>query len=144
MAEALLALTLWRPWPWSILYGPKRVENRPWKPPARIVGKYLALHAGKTWDDEGLGFIKDLVPDVPRSSDAHPLGIVGVVRVTGFRATTDLDPDEWAFGPYAWTLDEIVALPEPVPCKGAQGLWPVPLDVLARVREGYVRAKRAA
>jgi hypothetical protein len=39
------------------------------------------------------------------------------------------------FGPYGWLLEDVVALRETVPCKGAQGLWTVPPDVAARVLE---------
>jgi len=35
---------------------------------------------------------------------------------------------------YGWQLANIIALPTPVPCKGAQGLWPLPPDVLGQVR----------
>ena len=33
------------------------------------------------------------------------------------------------------TLDEVIALPTPVACRGAQGLWTVPADALAQVIE---------
>lgn len=38
------ALTLWRPWAWAIIHGPKRVENRTWKPPASFIGKRIGIH----------------------------------------------------------------------------------------------------
>lgn len=58
----------------------------------------------------------------------------------------DLDSDEaraplaaaqrrWFFGPIGYVLRDVVALPEPVPCKGALGFWTLPADVEARVRE---------
>jgi hypothetical protein len=53
-------------------------------------------------------------------------------RMTGV-VTESADP--WFTGPYGWTLDDVVALPAPVPCRGAQGLWPVPDDVAALVIE---------
>jgi hypothetical protein len=48
--------------------------------------------------------------------------------------------DEYAFGDYAlgrygWFLRNIVRLPEPVPVKGALGLWTLPPDVLTLVKE---------
>lgn len=43
----ILALTLWPEWAWAICYLGKRVENRGWKDD-RLVGSYLALHAGKS------------------------------------------------------------------------------------------------
>jgi hypothetical protein len=80
--------------------------------------------------------------------------IVAVVRLAEIRPTSgergplggptyadwvhDLSPRERAFGNYApgrfgWVLADIQALAEPVPCRGAQGLWPVPADVAAAV-----------
>jgi hypothetical protein len=45
---------------------------------------------------------------------------------------------EWAFGDYGvgrygWLLANLQVLPEPVPCRGALGLWDVPADVAAAV-----------
>ena len=60
--------------------------------------------------------------------------IVAVARVAAFS-----DPAARA-SPWAvpeqepWRFDRVFALPDPVPCKGAQGLWRVPDDVAARVR----------
>lgn len=41
----------------------------------------------------------------------------------------------WMFGPVAYVLTDIVALPEPVPCKGRLGFWPVPPPVRAAMQE---------
>jgi hypothetical protein len=49
---SIRGLTLWRPWPWSILVGSKRIENRPWWH-KNVEGSWIALHAGKRWDDSG-------------------------------------------------------------------------------------------
>lgn len=154
--KPLRALTLHRPWPWSILHGGKRIENRPWRPWRSIVGERIALHAGLTWDASGAAFIKNLCPSMPMpDSDgqasswrAHPSGvIVGVGRIAGcieaskgpFRRTTELDT-RWFFGPFGWILEDVVALATPVPCRGAQGLWIPPPDVTARVLEQIGRA----
>ena len=41
----------------------------------------------------------------------------------------------WAVvGQEQWRFGRVFALPDPVPCKGAQGLWRVPDDVAALVR----------
>jgi len=37
--------------------------------------------------------------------------------------------DPWFVGPFGWVLSDVVVLPAPVPCRGAQGLWEVPADV---------------
>lgn len=39
----------------------------------------------------------------------------------------------WLVGRRAWALAEVQRLPEPVPCRGYQGLWDVPADVAAAI-----------
>ena len=61
-----------------------------------------------------------------------PGHVVAVVRITG----CDLDQrTPWDVpGQYHWRLDNVRALTEPVPCRGAQGLWRLPGEVDAAVR----------
>lgn len=40
------ALTIWQPWATLIMIGAKPYEFRSWKPPAWLIGKRLAIHAG--------------------------------------------------------------------------------------------------
>lgn len=161
---ALKALTLWRPWPWTIFdlppgYGvdPKQIENRPWAPPPSIIGKPIALHAGKTFDDDSAesiaaeldaeltedGLKLDL-PDIVFRKELHPIGIVGLVTVArwfrfekGRYSGGEPPPRQtiWTFGPCCWVLTNIRPLREPVFCKGAQGMWLVPPEIERRVRE---------
>jgi hypothetical protein len=51
-----------------------------------------------------------------------------------------LDLERWFFGPYGWLMPERVAI-EPVPCRGAQGLWKLPPDVEAEVLRRYNESK---
>lgn len=39
----------------------------------------------------------------------------------------------WYQGPIGWIVVNRIALPKPVPCRGAQGLWTLPPDVEAAV-----------
>lgn len=135
------ALTLWRPWSDAIVRGPKRVENRTWCPPPGFLGELIAIHAGKKY---GFGSW-----DMPEGYEApadreSPTGIVGVARVAGYldlregrRSETAafarlagrvhfLDTDPWWLGPVGWYLEDVVALPEPIPHAGSLGLWRVP------------------
>jgi hypothetical protein len=152
---SLRGLTLWRPWAASIVHGPKRVENRPWAPPSSLVrqGLWLALHAGKRWDEEGAEFIlnKWHAANVEITKDARGTwmdrtrerrwpakwtaqGIVGVARVVGAEEVGGMfgqPSDPWAFGPWCWDLADVRALAVPIPCRGAQMLWTLPPDVEA-------------
>lgn len=37
----------------------------------------------------------------------------------------ELLDDPWATGPWCWRVGEVRLLPEPIACRGMQGLWPV-------------------
>ncbi len=160
--DKLLALTCHPEWAWAIAhfkYNPKRHENRSWPPPERILNKWIALHAGKhiggrpgerhllegltelREDAEnaeedlldrisaggGIPVYSELIPEIKTSA------IVALIKVSGYHAG---EGRAWFRGhPWiGWVISECVTLPEPVPCKGAQGLWTVPPDVLAAVR----------
>lgn len=47
--------------------------------------------------------------------------------------TDELPYGDFAPGRWAWILADVRPLPEPVPCRGAQGLWTVPADIEAAV-----------
>lgn len=141
-------LTLWRPWAATIVHGPKRIENRPWFPSLSLLdrGLWIAIHAGRRWDAAGARFIAETWPECPAALDHdeeetgwRPLftqqGIVGVARVVEVRAPDEVGPigAEWAAGPWCWVLDHVRALPKPIACRGAQGLWTLPPEVLAAV-----------
>lgn len=127
------AITLWQPWAWCIAHNDKRIENRGWAPPARIIGERIAIHAGKKFDQEVADHLLRNGVIVP---EEVALGaFVATAMVTGY-ATTALDAKRadqsfWWQGPYGWHLEAVVTLPEPLQCKGAQGLWTVPDEIEA-------------
>ena len=139
------ALTLWQPWAHAILHCGKRVENRPWPPPYTTIGEVIAIHAGARYEANGWSFPTGVV--VPPKGTVPQRAIVGAARVLGFLDLRGLyrqcvgcadahalDGDPWWAGPVGWLLGDVVALAEPVPCKGALGLWRLPPDVEAAVQ----------
>lgn len=152
----LRGLTLWRPWSASIVHGPKRVENRPWHPPIALMhgDLWIALHAGRTWDGDSADFILKnwraamrLVGNDESQESAWPAewraqGVVGVARVEQALRVEDMAEarDPWAFGPWCWTLADVRAVPDPIACRGAQGLWTLPAEVEARLLPLCVRS----
>ncbi len=132
------ALSVRNPWAWAILHGQKTVENRDWATnnPARKFRGRVLLHAskgcGKREYAEAVAFIRSISAlEVPPLSEL-PLGaIVGAMTVSGW---VEQHESPWFVGPGALTLENIVALPEPVPCKGALGFFLVPPEVAAEVR----------
>ena len=151
-AEALLAdirgLTLYRPWAWAICHAGKRIENRGRRPPIPI-GSFLVIHAGKMLDEESRQHLIARYLNVP--SDGGPQGIVAVAKlVYCFDGDTDKLVDllgeaeatiqlrDWLSDDgFGWVLSDVVVFPRPIPCRGAQGLWPIPGDLLSVVRAGW-------
>lgn len=143
------ALTLWRPWPAMIFHVPeteaKRVENRGWRPPAGLIGHRIAIHAGKHLDHRALAECRYMlgVDAAPTQAQCIAEGIVGTAVVAGVCTQADMRAamtiqthrtiKRWFVGPFGWILTDVVTLPEPVPCKGRQGLWTVPAEIAARL-----------
>lgn len=128
-------LTIIQPWAAAIAHGPKRIENRKWKPTNRVLGEFLAIHAGKQvdtsmntehfiWDKQECTFGKDAIVTS---------AIIAVAVIDGFVKES---PDPWFFGPWGWVLRDVVAI-EPVPCSGKQGLWTLPPHVYEAVQSNY-------
>lgn len=157
MTAEIRGLTLRHPWAWAFLHG-KDVENRTWRPERMggRVGMFLALHGGAAKVDQSYAFeIQDAMEwavtrcwkqagglaqqAIPESgkvkyADVVRPGIVAVGRLIEVRQDS---PSPWAAaGQWHWCLD-VTPLPEPVPHRGAQGLWTLEPDALAKVREGY-------
>lgn len=153
------ALTLIQPWAFAIEHLGKTVENRTWPPPSGAIGQRFCIHAGKSIDCDALAdFCSDPLLDSHGDDRSMPRGAItcsavlrGWVRgsqdlvalsrevlevvgdVTPERAL-DVVRSKWWAGPIGWVLDDVRGLTEPVPCRGALGLWTVPDDVAARVR----------
>lgn len=136
------ALSFSQPWLWSILHAGKRVENRSWQAPHRLLPLRIALHAAKSWDDDALNFFDDIgVTGYPTGRANYVKGaIVGVATVIECvdadigRHLPDVDGQRrWFFGPFGWLLDNVVELKTPIPASGALGLWNVTADVIAEI-----------
>lgn len=132
------ALTLHRPWPDSIFYGGKRVENRSWRPWQSIINETIALHAGQTYNfDDARWMIKEGLYTPPGPTESHQ-GIVGLVDVVGYKEKLPLftqDDDPWFFGRYGWELENVTRLVTPIPCVGSQTLWEIPEDILEQIEK---------
>lgn len=151
--QTIKALPLWQPYASLIAYGAKRVETRDY-PPQRLglrFGQRIAIHACKTGTDLwlcGIDGPDEFVDQLPNSfpcPEDLPLGaIVATCVIDRAREVTqeshDLlwsrNPQEYAFGNYApgrwaWVLRDIERLINPVPFRGRQGSFDVPLDLLS-------------
>jgi hypothetical protein len=122
------ALTICQPYAELIARGEKVIENRTWATDYRGP---LAIHAGKSreWLDHD---------DHPKANygidvKAIPFGaVVAVARLRGCCRIEDLPLElrgtEHANGPWCWLLVDVQRI-DPVPYRGAQGLWDWPETV---------------
>jgi hypothetical protein len=140
----MLCLTVCEPWATLIAQGRKKVENRTWATKHRGP---LLIHAGKAHKHyeaelrEAASWPGRYGVPLPAASELTWGGLIAVVDLTACLALRDLDPgdqDEFAWvkehpfteGPFCWVLQNARIMPRPVPWRGAQGLWNVPLEKL--------------
>ena len=121
---------------WSILHGGKVVENRPW----RIKPGWYGLHTGTgPIAEDTAKRIRTLVPHIPPESTLAHGVIVGAMRVShNGREGAWCASSPWTTGPFCSVISETVALPNPVPHKGALGLWEIGVDVLGPLQAAKV------
>lgn len=124
------ALSLRQPWASLIAQGRKEYETRSWRTNYRGP---LAIHAarGLTANERQRCAAWDV--------EAPPLGaIVAIAELVACLPTEAVAPslgsDELRYGFYgpgrwAWRLDAVSALPEPLFCRGALGLWSPPPEL---------------
>lgn len=146
------AITLHQPWATLVAIGEKRIETRAhhWY----IENEEIAIHAGKTPPDLALcrtePFRSVLIAAGYTNLNRLPLGAILSVhrvkdvwrfaqwerhRVIERALGTQHDPSFGNFetGRWGYLLTDRRQLPEPIPCRGMQGLWPVPPDVARSV-----------
>lgn len=133
------ALSVRAPWDHAILHLGKDVENR--NRPHSFRGPLL-IHTSTSWQlrevVEAMGFIRRIARAngldsemATRTSLYERRGkIVGMVDVVDCVTSSD---SPWFFGEFGFTLANPRPLPEPAPCRGMLGFFPVPPDVLERV-----------
>ena len=133
------ALSLSQPWASVVVYGPKRIENRPVQlatAARRLIGDVIALHAAKSWDADAVPFIQSAAPayappDHARGAMIGSARIVDVATIEWWRDSGKLvaDQERWAFGPLCILLEDVRPLHRPVPCRGMLGFWTVPAAI---------------
>jgi len=136
-------LTIHQPWAGFVAAGMKRIETRSW--PTEYRGE-IAIHAGMRCETWGLGDLLEVVREM--NEKFHTLhvargAIIAVATLSDCVRTQDLvclDDRERLLGNYepgrwAWRLESVVVLDNPVPCRGMQRIWTVPPEVEKLVRD---------
>lgn len=129
-------ITLTQPWASAIALGYKRVETRSWRTSYRGP---LLIHAAKGFPAEARAFAAEELA-LGRGVNPPPLSaIVAVANLVYIEQTEttallvsglERHYGDYSDGRYAWHLEDIRALPEPIPCRGALGLWTPPDEVI--------------
>jgi hypothetical protein len=144
------ALTLTQPWATLVAIGAKRIETRSWGTSYRGP---LAIHAAKgfpKWaqetclEDQFWKALNGKRPMVLAYKPKLPCGVVlATCRLIDCRSTVykvpngvavfekypkletdqELEFGDYAPGRWAWVLEDVKPLPEPIPAKGSLGLW---------------------
>lgn len=140
----MIALTVHPEWAYAICQLGKRVENRTWRPPVRLIGRDLVIHAGVALAG---GVARDAVASVDRVARmalvdrgddpaAAPASLerilaeirgcrrsafVAVVRLASFDRH---ERGPWCVpGQWHWRLDSVRVLTDPLTASGRLGLW---------------------
>lgn len=121
------ALTVRQPWAWAIVHAGKDVENRTWRPPPAIIGQRIIIHAGKEIDQTAPPYggeqalvVRGAFLGTVTVADAHLASTChGLCSVWATVPTREVGCWHWELAdPYAW--------PNPVPGRGALGLFDAP------------------
>ncbi len=142
------AITLWQPWASLIASGAKKIETRSWATNYRGA---LAIHAAKTDNEELRAMIsmwhiqtglaplkgqKNILPELTWSGiqwDDLPKGcVIAICKLVDCIPTDNMTQKQieierhfgdFSPGRFAWILEDVQLLPEPIPVNGKQGLW---------------------
>ena len=155
--EDMVAISLWQPWAHLIAIGAKGYETRGWS--TRYRGP-MAIHAAKHWtvrmavqcyQEPFFAILTRAGIRFPARCDRYNparLGlafgaVIAVADLVDVKPTEDvvpyLGPGEIAFGDFshgrhAWQYENVIRLPEPIPCAGRRGLFTLPADVFDEIR----------
>jgi len=148
------ALTLHQPWAGLVACGAKKHETRSWRP-GWWPGRALAIHSSLASHAQAGATENPLLLPLARDY-AYPGArgcILAIVRVgTAWRCSggselfsrgvgpADLVFGDYRRGRYAWPLEVLFALPEPVGCRGRQKIWTIQPDLLTEVVRQAARA----
>ncbi len=134
------AITVWQPFTQLIAEGCKQYETRCWATSYR--GK-IAIHAAKKYDLEIKFINNDIINnayELLNNSPVHEKNLKKILDITqktfskemisrgAIVAIADLTDcieitQDYTVGRYAWKLENVNMLDEPIPAKGNQRLW---------------------
>ena len=126
------ALTICQPYAALIVRGEKLVENREWQTNYR--GRLL-IHAGKSrdWlDDEDVQEFAERGDPLVFGAAVGDARLADVLHIGGIERGEHDAKYPWlrehthTHGTWCWVLQDVMRYQQPLPWKGAQGLWDFP------------------
>lgn len=120
------AITIWQPYAQAIVLGLKKFETRSW--PTKYRGK-LAIHASlKPLSKERKLLVEKYnIKDCALGEVIAVVDLVDCILMTDefIKAQSEAERDfgDWHVGRFAWKLENIKVLKNPVKLSGKQGLW---------------------
>jgi hypothetical protein len=149
------AITLWQPWAWLVANGHKGIENRPRGFSHKSFRGDFWIHAAAESSKSIASWplaqklCAELLGEDFQIPPAYVLdfgAIIGRATITGIippRVSQTLEiwdagiarrPVPWHFPEqYGFVVESARTLAAPVPCRGYQGFWNVPADVLSKL-----------
>lgn len=129
---SIRCISLWQPWASLVALGIKTTETRGKPAPSTILGTRIGIHAARSLKGYKPPF---MTPELLAACSANglalhpgpPFGcIVATAVVEASIPAEKLTPDifgNYAPGRFGWMLCDIRPLAEPIPWKGAQGIF---------------------
>lgn len=160
--SGIRGLTLWPEWAGAVVFHGKRTENRSWHPFTKGFSPpfWIAIHAGSNPQGrtcraaaiDGRASVRRACDVVRAYPDWSPLlgpdfvdvcqvrsSIVAVAQVYGVDTDQQTPWDDPGFT--HWRLRNVHKLEQPVPCRGALGLWELRPDLLGAVQANLRHAE---
>lgn len=142
------AISIRQPWAWAIAHAGKDIENRSWHMSHRGP---LAIHAAKgmTRDEyyEFFDFFQYELGEVfidgnvqrslPKPEQFVRGAIIAVCNAID--CVHAHSSSVWYSGPHGLRIKDVIALQEPVPCRGALGFFDLPKDVDKAIAQMAIR-----
>ena len=157
------ALTIHQPWASLIAHGEKRFETRSWAPGAALDRfELIAIHAGTAKGPKPDHAPTGLVVKTERIIGHQPWSVLprgAVIAIARYKYVAQTEqvrgyPTSFGLGwhdmefacgdfrpeRYAWRLEPVLVLDEPIPAQGRQKLWnwEPPAEIVEQIR-GVVR-----
>lgn len=147
-------ISIWQPWASLVVHNHKFNETRGWSAPKSLIGQRIGIASTKVIRPEQRVHFLDPrfqkhyrslgLPLIDNLPNGFLLGsaVLRSCEPWDEEQDEDLTDEERAFGWYGsgrwiWRLRSPIALSEPIPVRGAQGIWELP-DAQVLSFEGYV------